>query len=31
MRALTPWKGMDLLRHEMDRMFERFVEPPATR
>jgi HSP20 family protein len=27
MRALTPWKGMDLLRHEMDRMFERFVEP----
>lgn len=27
MRALTPWKGMDTLRNEMDRAFERFFEP----
>lgn len=27
MRALTPWKGMDSLRQEMDRVFERFFEP----
>ena len=27
MRALTPWKGMDALRHEMDRVFDRFFEP----
>jgi HSP20 family protein len=27
MRALTPWKGMDVLRHEMDRVFDRFLEP----
>jgi len=27
MRALTPWKGMDVLRNEMDRVFERFFEP----
>jgi len=27
MRALTPWKGMDVLRHEMDRLFDRFGEP----
>jgi HSP20 family protein len=27
MRALTPWKGMDTFRHEMDRAFERFFEP----
>ena len=27
MRALTPWKGMDVLRHEMDRVFDRFFEP----
>lgn len=28
MRALMPWKGMDLLRNEMDRVFfDRFFEP----
>jgi HSP20 family protein len=27
MRALTPWKGMDVLRHEMDRVFDRLFEP----
>jgi len=27
MRALTPWKGMDVLRHEMDRVFDHFLEP----
>jgi HSP20 family protein len=27
MRALTPWTGMAGLRKEMDRLFERFVEP----
>ena len=27
MRALTPWKGMDSLRQEMDRVFDRFFEP----
>ncbi|MBI1847847.1 MAG: Hsp20/alpha crystallin family protein [Candidatus Rokubacteria bacterium] len=27
MRALTPWTGMLGLRHEMDRMFDRFFEP----
>ena len=27
MRALTPWKGMDALRHEMDRVLDRFFEP----
>lgn len=27
MRALTPWKGMDVLRHEMDRLFDRVFEP----
>jgi HSP20 family protein len=27
MRALTPWKGMDTLRHEMERVFDRFFEP----
>src|SRR5262245_3127010 len=27
MRALTPWKGMDTLRNEMERVFDRFFEP----
>ena len=27
MRALRPWKGMDMLRNEMDRVFDRFLEP----
>jgi len=27
MRAMMPWKGMDVLRNEMDRVFERFLEP----
>ena len=27
MRALTPWKGMDVLRQEMDRVFDRVFEP----
>lgn len=27
MRALAPWKGMDLLKREMDRVFDRFFEP----
>ena len=27
MRALMPWKGMDMLRNEMDRVFDRFLEP----
>src|SRR5262245_25059818 len=27
MRALTPWKGMDAFRQEMDRVFDRCFEP----
>jgi HSP20 family protein len=27
MRALTPWTGMTALRREMDRFFERYLEP----
>jgi len=27
MRALMPWTGMTSLRKEMDRLFDRFVEP----
>jgi HSP20 family protein len=27
MRAVTPWRGRDLLKGEMDRLFERFFEP----
>ena len=27
MRALRPWRGMDMLRNEMDRVFDRFLEP----
>jgi HSP20 family protein len=27
MRALTPWRGMDVLRREMDRVVDRFFEP----
>ncbi len=27
MRALAPWKGMEVLRQEMDRVFDRFFEP----
>ena len=27
MRALTPWTGMTSLRKDMDRLFERFLEP----
>ena len=27
MRALTPWTGMTGLKTEMDRLFERFLEP----
>jgi HSP20 family protein len=27
MRALTPWTGMTGFKHEMDRLFERFLEP----
>ena len=27
MRALTPWTGMTSLRQEMDRLFDRFLEP----
>lgn len=27
MRAMMPWKGMDVLRHEMDRVFDRVFEP----
>jgi HSP20 family protein len=27
MRALTPWTGMTGMRKEMDRLFERFLEP----
>ncbi|HEY7520623.1 MAG TPA: Hsp20/alpha crystallin family protein [Methylomirabilota bacterium] len=27
MRALTPWSGMTSLRKEMDRLFDRFLEP----
>lgn len=26
MRALTPWTGMTALKHEMDRLFDRFFE-----
>lgn len=26
MRALTPWSGLSTLRHEMDRLFDRFWE-----
>ena len=27
MRALATWRGMETLRHEMDRLFDRFFEP----
>jgi HSP20 family protein len=27
MRALAPWRGMDTLRQEMERVFDRFFEP----
>ena len=27
MRALAPWKGTDMLRQEMDRLFDRFFAP----
>jgi HSP20 family protein len=27
MRALTPWTGMGLFKDEMERMFDRFLEP----
>jgi HSP20 family protein len=27
MRALTPWKGMDVLRNEVERVFDRLLEP----
>ena len=27
MRALTPWGGVGTFRHEMERVFDRFVEP----
>lgn len=27
MRALAPWRGMETLRQEMDRLFDRFFEP----
>jgi|SRR6516164_5153645 len=27
MRALAPWRGMDVLRQEMERVFDRFFEP----
>ena len=27
MRGLMPWRGMPTLRHEVDRLFERFLEP----
>ncbi len=27
MRALTPWTGTTSFRKEMDRLFERFLEP----
>jgi HSP20 family protein len=27
MRALTPWTGLTSLRQEMDRLFDRFLEP----
>src|SRR5262245_56477368 len=27
MRALTPWSGLGTLRQEMDRLFDRLVEP----
>ena len=27
MRALAPWRGMDALRGEMERFFDRFLEP----
>lgn len=30
MHALTPWTGMTGLRKEMDRLFERFLEPAWT-
>ena len=26
MRSLMPWTGVSSLRHEMDRMFDRFLE-----
>jgi len=26
MRSLTPWTGMGSLKHEMDRVFDRFLE-----
>src|SRR6266540_4615880 len=28
MRTLAPWTGIDLMRREMDRLFDRFFEPP---
>lgn len=27
MRALAPWTGLDVFRREMDRLFDRFLEP----
>ena len=30
MRALTPWTGMSGFKKEMDRLFERFLEPAWT-
>ena len=27
MRALVPWRGMETLRQEMERVFDRFFEP----
>jgi Hsp20/alpha crystallin family len=27
MRALAPWRGMDALREDMERVFDRFFEP----
>ncbi len=27
MRALAPWRGMETLRQEMERVFDRFFEP----
>ncbi len=27
MRAMTPWAGMGLFKDEMERMFDRFLEP----
>lgn len=30
MRALTPWTGMTSFKNEVDRLFERFLEPAWT-